>query len=130
VIIDFGLSRHLELKSVTPTIQGAWIGTFPYFAPEQITGTRHSIDHRTDLFALGVMLYQTLTGIHPFLASGMDGDDLSESICQSDKYLETTEYQQLPARWQSVLQRLLQKERARRPPSAEFTKAMISKAEG
>lgn len=60
VIIDFGVARHLDLPDITNTSQGAGIGTPLYFSPEQFSGTKRDIDHRTDLFAVGVLLYQAL----------------------------------------------------------------------
>jgi serine/threonine protein kinase len=66
VIIDFGLARHLDQPGLTRTSKGAAFGTPLYFAPEQFIGTKYDIDHRTDLFALGILLYQALVGRHPF----------------------------------------------------------------
>lgn len=60
VIIDFGVARHLDLPDITHTSQGAGIGTPLYFSPEQFVGTKYDIDHRTDLFAVGVLMYQAL----------------------------------------------------------------------
>src|ERR1019366_6588709 len=71
VIIDFGLARHLSLPDLTQTVEGAAIGTPLYFAPEQFDGTKHDIDHRTDLFALGILLFEALTGEHPFYRPSM-----------------------------------------------------------
>ena len=67
VIIDFGLARHLGLPDLTQTLQGARIGTPVYFAPEQFDGNKHDIDHRTDLFAVGILLYEATTGEQPFI---------------------------------------------------------------
>src|ERR1700680_4833426 len=71
VIIDFGLARLLALPDLTLTIEGAAIGTPRYFAPEQFDGTKYDIDHRTDLFALGILIYEALTGESPFYNSKM-----------------------------------------------------------
>ena len=70
VIIDFGLARHLNLPDLTLTVAGAAIGTPRYFAPEQFEGTKYDIDHRTDLFALGILMYEALTGESPFYHTG------------------------------------------------------------
>ncbi|NLF24473.1 MAG: serine/threonine protein kinase, partial [Deltaproteobacteria bacterium] len=83
VVIDFGLARHLNLPDLTRTQDGAQIGTPNYFAPEQVLGTKREIDHRTDLFALGIMLFQALTGRHPFLQEGASLTQICENICTS-----------------------------------------------
>ena len=65
-LIDFGIARHLTLDSCTPTV--APFGKFtPGYAPvEQFRNDKRAIDSRTDLFALGVTLYECATGTNPF----------------------------------------------------------------
>jgi eukaryotic-like serine/threonine-protein kinase len=62
-IVDFGLARIIASASATQTISDT--GTLPYMAPEQILG--ESVDQRTDVWALAVILIQMLTGNHPFV---------------------------------------------------------------
>jgi len=63
-LIDFGLSRHEQLPDlVGEEIEGP-VGTGPYIAPEQVLGDRS--DARSDIFALGVILYFVATGLWPF----------------------------------------------------------------
>ena len=64
VFIDFGLSRHDTLPDLLAEEFALPLGTLPFIAPEQLLRQRH--DLRSDLFALGVMLYQMLTGVLPF----------------------------------------------------------------
>jgi len=64
VLIDFGLSRHLALPDLLAEQFTIPMGTFPYIAPEQVLHCRD--DPRSDLFALGAMLYVLATGRHPF----------------------------------------------------------------
>jgi predicted Ser/Thr protein kinase len=70
-ILDFGLAR-IDRPSATgavhATLPGVLVGTPAYMAPEQLTGER--VDARADVFALGVVLYEWITGRHPFNASG------------------------------------------------------------
>ena len=61
-LTDFGLTKKHGSTSVTAT--GAWMGTLDYIAPEQITGEQ--VDARTDIYALGCMLFKLLTGQVPF----------------------------------------------------------------
>lgn len=64
VLIDFGLSRHDRLPDLLAEEFRLPMGTGPYIAPEQVRG--HRDDPRSDLFALGVMLYHLATGERPF----------------------------------------------------------------
>ncbi len=69
-LLDFGLARHTgndaAVTAPSLTMAGAVAGTLRYMAPEQVTGD--PVDERTDIFALGVMLYEMLTGRIPFEA--------------------------------------------------------------
>lgn len=61
-IMDFGIARSLEAKEITD--RGAMIGTPKYMAPEQVEGKE--VDERSDIYALGVILFEMLTGRVPF----------------------------------------------------------------
>jgi serine/threonine protein kinase len=61
---DFGLAKVLD--HADRTVAGALVGTMPYMAPEQIRGDSASVGPATDVWALGVILYQLLTGCLPF----------------------------------------------------------------
>lgn len=65
-ILDFGLAklRAEDDDSQTVTRDGEFVGTLSAMSPEQVAGTE--LDHRSDLFSLGTLIYQMLTGIHPF----------------------------------------------------------------
>jgi serine/threonine protein kinase len=65
-ILDFGLAIAVDGSSNRLTVDGAAIGTPAYMSPEQIRGGQ--IDGRSDQFALGILLFELLTGTHPFLA--------------------------------------------------------------
>lgn len=64
VLIDYGLARHVHLPDLMDEQFRLPYGTAPYMAPEQVLGTRS--DFRSDLFALGVLLYFFSTGERPF----------------------------------------------------------------
>ncbi|MBI4719993.1 MAG: serine/threonine protein kinase [Chitinivibrionia bacterium] len=63
-ILDFGLAKLTGRSKVTKA--GASMGTLGYMSPEQVRG--ETLDHRTDIFSLGALLYEMLTGIPPFAA--------------------------------------------------------------
>jgi serine/threonine-protein kinase len=65
-LLDFGISKVLEQDEVTAlTMTGTVLGTPFYMAPEQAKGAKN-LDHRVDIYAMGVILYEALTGKRPF----------------------------------------------------------------
>ncbi len=74
-IVDFGLEiRESEL----PNLKKPQAGTLPYMSPEQLRGEGHRIDGRTDIYSLGVVLYELLCGQRPF--EGKSKEDLADQI--------------------------------------------------
>ncbi|MEQ9325089.1 MAG: serine/threonine-protein kinase [Polyangiaceae bacterium] len=66
-VIDFGTARYRQ----GATMEGQAVGTIPYMSPEHLRGGE--LDGRTDVFALGFVLYEMLAGHHPFAVVGADG---------------------------------------------------------
>ena len=62
-IMDFGIARSIKTKGITGT--GVMIGTPDYMSPEQVEGKE--VDHRSDIYALGVILYEMVTKLLPTL---------------------------------------------------------------
>ena len=71
-LTDFGLAKS-DGANATLTIDGQVIGTPAYMAPEQARGEKAIVDVRTDVYGLGVILYELLTGCRPFVGSESDG---------------------------------------------------------
>ncbi len=71
-VLDFGIAKLSASTTGPPGVQtrtGAVMGTPVYMSPEQCRGNRE-VDHRTDIYALGVILYEMLCGTPPFLSDG------------------------------------------------------------
>jgi serine/threonine protein kinase len=64
-LVDFGLAKR-EVGEITMTVDGRILGTPAYMSPEQARGQGHAVDRRADIYSLGVVLFQVLTGELPF----------------------------------------------------------------
>jgi eukaryotic-like serine/threonine-protein kinase len=78
-VLDFGIAKRVDMAS-SFTMTGAVVGTPGYSSPEQLVGSRQ-IDHRSDLWSLGVVAFKALTGRLPF--TGTSGVDLALAIQRS-----------------------------------------------
>ena len=68
-VIDFGVAKAISqplTERTLHTLQGQVIGTLEYMSPEQLDASESDIDTRTDIYALGIVLYELLTGLLPF----------------------------------------------------------------
>jgi serine/threonine-protein kinase len=121
-VVDFGIARAQAGDALTRT--GAVIGSPAYMAPEQITGS--AVDTRADLYALGVVLYEMLTGAPPF--TGADNFTvLSRHLNEIPTPLSALR-PGIPAELDQAIAVLLAKDPAARPASAEQAAQLLMAA--
>ncbi|MCC9599167.1 protein kinase [Stieleria sp. JC731] len=111
-ITDFGLALQTDM----PTRRAGKIGTYAYMSPEQARGENHLIDRRSDLFSLGVVMYEVLCGTLPF--SGDSPDQTLRMICNSQPESLRTHDRQIPKELERICLRLLSKRATSRYQSA------------
>jgi Leucine-rich repeat (LRR) protein len=120
-VLDFGLARPIEGDSLLSEPH-ALAGTPAYMAPEQLRGG--AVDGRTDLFALGCLLYQMCTGISPFQRATVMATFLAAATEQPSPPAKLRAA--VPAGLSDFVMRLLRKDPAERPQSAVAASDQLS----
>ena len=120
VLGDFGIARDLDADGLTAT--GMTVGTYAYMAPEQITG-KGTISAKTDLYALGCVLFQMLSGRTPYKADSQ-GEVLVMHL-QEDTPSVREFAPDTPVWLDDVIRQLLAKEPRDRPLDAAYTKMAL-----
>jgi eukaryotic-like serine/threonine-protein kinase len=136
-LLDFGIAKLMapEDNVVHRTGTGVPIGTPYYMSPEQCRG--RDVDHRTDVYSFGIVIYRLLTGAFPF-----EGDDFVELLFKQvneEPLPPSAKNPALPASVDAAIGWMLQKDREQRPrsvleavnaldPSASFTPPLLSRA--
>lgn len=118
-ILDFGIAK---VGSEKLTRTGLVLGTLAYMSPEQATGG--TVDHRTDLWALGAVLYEMLVGRPPFSAPSIE--QLFRVVRGGETPLVRDSRPEVPDRVQDVVSRLLQRDPNQRYPDAGAVAAALS----
>jgi serine/threonine protein kinase len=120
-IVDFGIARFTDdsvekdLRASTgSTRPGTILGTARYMSPEQARGL--PVDGRSDIFSLGVVLYEMLTGAAPF--TGSTPSDVLAAILTNDPAPMSRLSRDVPAEFERIVRRCLAKDRSERYPSA------------
>ncbi|WP_024758967.1 serine/threonine-protein kinase [Streptomyces exfoliatus] len=123
-ILDFGIAKFLgdTLRTGGLTGTGVAIGTLLYMSPEQALGER-AVDHRTDLYSLGCVLYFALTGRAPFAADNMLG--LINQKLHGTEVPPHHHAPGIPAELSALVMELLARSPADRPESAAAVLARV-----
>ncbi|HET9372063.1 MAG TPA: protein kinase, partial [Vicinamibacterales bacterium] len=111
-ILDFGLAKPIDLGpsdatrgAPLATAAGVVLGTFGYMAPEQVRGL--TVDHRTDIFAFGAVLYEMLSGVRAFRADTA-ADTMSAILSQDPPDLDAARLA-IPPAVERIVRRCLEK---------------------
>jgi serine/threonine protein kinase len=112
-VVDFGLAKVRDVGATALTKTGVVLGTLYYMSPEQCSG--EELDARADVYSLGAMFYEMLTGNPPFRANNMTGL-ISKHLHEQPPLFPRT-FEISPA-LESVCMRALAKDRNQRPPDA------------
>ena len=120
-LLDFGIARAIDAAGGgrRRTATGVLLGTPGYMSPEQVKAAR-SVDHRTDLWAVGVMFYEMVTGSSPFPSDGEDPNNiwgLISAVLTKDP-VPLTVFDKHLAPFEAFIQRALCKDLDRRYASA------------
>lgn len=84
-IIDLGIARILDMKSLTGTDSARSPCTPPYASPEQLLNKKEIINHRSDFYSLGIIILELSLGFHPFLPEKVGNDrSITENIIRSE----------------------------------------------
>ena len=128
-VLDFGIARRVELESSEldtktqfETVAGMMLGTPSYMSPEQVLG--HTAHAPTDVFALGIVLYEMATGRRPFVAASHVG--VLSSIVSDHPTPLAQAAPGVPQALDDLIQRMLEKEPARRPSARDVERALAA----
>jgi Flp pilus assembly protein TadD/tRNA A-37 threonylcarbamoyl transferase component Bud32 len=113
-LTDFGLARQLDAQALL-TQEGDLLGTPAYMAPEQVRGESGAIDARTDVYALGVVLYEALAGQLPFAGSGAS---VFDRILHAEPPAPRAARRTIPADLETICLKAMAKEPNRRYQTA------------
>ena len=129
-ILDFGLAKRLWTeeagKEVSLSVQGTILGTGRAMSPEQVLG--EDVDHRSDLFSFGTLLYEMVSGERPFGGSSLVLT--MAQVCSEDHRSLSEIAPELPAELAHLVDRLLAKRPEQRPQSAREVAAALSQLAG
>ena len=115
-ILDFGLAKRIQVADAAPvTREGQVMGTAQYMSPEQALG--RDLDHRTDLFSFGIVLYEMIAGTPPF--TGGTATQIVDEICHAEPQPLEEIRPDMPAAFGDITQKCLEKKPDLRYQSAK-----------
>ena len=117
-VIDFGVARASDVDASMRTQTGELVGTLQYMSPEQLQGRPEDVDIRSDLYALGAVLFQLLTGQTPHDLRGLTLTHVIRTVAeQAPRRMRSLDVT-IPAELEWVTSKALEREKQRRYSSA------------
>jgi len=120
-ILDFGVARALDREvggATLHTVAGQLVGTLPYMSPEQVGPDPDSVDARSDVYAVGVLLYQLAAGVLPHDLSNMSITEAARVIRDDAPRRPSSINPKVKGDLETIIVRALEKDASRRYPSA------------
>ncbi|MDI1480235.1 serine/threonine-protein kinase [Polyangium sp. y55x31] len=121
-VLDFGVAKQLDTKDCVRTVTGVMVGTPGYMSPEQVLCVE-DLDFRTDVWSLGVVLYEMLTGVRPFKGNV---DVLFQQILTAEIPPVASRVRHVDPRLADLVDRCLQRDRGKRIQSAEAVAELLT----
>ncbi|NQU47489.1 MAG: tetratricopeptide repeat protein [Planctomycetes bacterium] len=120
-VLDFGVARSTNSDVQLTTLSASTnkiIGTLPYMSPEQIAGDPAEIDTRSDIYSLGVMAYEILTGHRPYQLENMNLAEMARVIAEVDPNLIGKYNRIFRGDLETIVAKAIEKDKCRRYESA------------
>ncbi|YBV92790.1 serine/threonine protein kinase [Bacillus sp. PK9-021] len=108
VLLDTGIAFDIQGETLTAAFH--LVGTKIYMSPEQLSGYRRELDFRSDLFLLGIVMYEAVTGNHPFYQPGFHTYQIINNITTSELIPPSHFIKDFPKKLERIIMRLLAKE--------------------
>jgi tetratricopeptide (TPR) repeat protein/predicted Ser/Thr protein kinase len=119
-ILDFGVARvtNSDIEATRQTDVGQLVGTLPYMSPEQVLADPVQLDTRSDIYALGVILYELLVERRPYATDKQNLHEAVRTILEQEAPMLSSVDRSLRGDVETIVQKALQKDKSRRYASA------------
>ena len=127
-VIDFGVARAIAADPAINTVRtetGQLVGTMQYMSPEQFRADPRMVDARSDVYALGAVLYELLAGVQPHDLRGLPVHEAARAVCETDPADVRECNPRLDDRLADVVMEAVAREPSRRPQDANALAARL-----